>query len=72
MIAFPLAGTARRKLSLEDELLLTCPEAQPIIARLGASVDPEFPHRIDHVRRVACCVLRAKRNPSNVYARPTL
>lgn len=59
-------------MSPEDVLLLEEPEAQPIIARLGAQVEAGYPHRIDHVRRIACCVVRAKRNPTNSFAKATL
>lgn len=55
-----------------DDSLAGSPEAQPIIARLGASVDPDYPHRMEHVLRVAAIVLAAKRNPNNAYAKATL
>lgn len=58
--------------SFEDRALLELPEAQPIIARLGGAVDPGYPHRLNHVIRVACAVIRAKRNPMNKFARATL
>lgn len=48
------------------------PEAQPIIARLGAAVDPDYPDRMEHVLRVASIVIAAKRCPTNAYAEPTL
>jgi hypothetical protein len=48
------------------------PDAQPIIARLGAAVDPDYPNRMVHVLRVAAIVIQAKRNPTNAYAKATL
>lgn len=53
--------------------LLDHPEAQPLIARLGAQVS-EFStvDRVEHVCRIAAVVLRAKRAPLNQYAKATL
>lgn len=62
----------RAGLTEEDLWLLDRPEAQPIIARIGAVVDAEYPHRVDHALRVACVAIRAKRHPSNKFAEPTL
>lgn len=60
------------RLSAGDLRLLDLPEAQPIIARLGAATDEGYPDRLSHVLRVACCVVRAKRHPTNSFARATL
>jgi hypothetical protein len=56
--------------NLDDVLAL--PEAQEIIRRIGAAVDPDYPHRADHVKWVAAVVVKAKMQPTNAYARPTL
>jgi hypothetical protein len=56
----------------ETKDLLELPEAQPVIARIAASVDPDYPNRMEHIEFVAAVVIAAKRNPSNAYARPTL
>lgn len=56
----------------DSRWLLELPEAQPVIARIGAAVDPDMPDRLEHVMRVAAICVRAKRNPANAYARATL
>lgn len=56
----------------ETDDLLELPEAQPIIARIAASVDPDYPNRMEHVKFIAAVVVAAKRNPSNAHARTTL
>lgn len=55
-----------------DLELLETPEAQPVIARIGASVDPDYPGRMAHVLRVASIAVRAKKQPNNAFAEPTL
>lgn len=55
-----------------DEALLALPEAQPVIARIAASVDPDYGDRAAHIKRVATLAIRAKLTPTNNYARPTL
>lgn len=62
----------RFSLPADDMHLLEQPEAQPIIARIGAAVDADDPHRMEHVLRIAAIVVRAKRHPRNPYARATL
>jgi hypothetical protein len=54
-----------------DEVL-ALPEAQEIIRRIGAAVDPDYPHRADHVKWVAAVVVKAKMQPTNAYAKATL
>lgn len=63
---------SRRRMSLADRALLSLPEAQPILARLDAATDRGFVDRADHVHRIACLVIRSKRNPTNKFAAPTL
>lgn len=72
-----LMAAARR--SRTDALLdslsrnvLHSSEAQPIILRVAAATDPEWPGRAAHVARVVTQTLTAKRQPTNAYARPTL
>lgn len=55
-----------------DERLLALPEAQPVIKRIAASVDLDYPRREEHIKRVATIAIRAKLKPTNAYARPTL
>jgi hypothetical protein len=57
---------------LDVEALLALPVAQPIIARIGAATDPDYPERAEHVARVAAVAVKAKLSPTNPYARPTL
>jgi hypothetical protein len=56
--------------NLDDVLAL--PEAQEIIRRIGTAVDPDYPHRADHVKWVAAVVVKAKMQPTNAYAKATL
>lgn len=55
-----------------DVALLDHPTSQPVLARIAANVDPDYPRRKAHIEMVALVVLRAKRNPTNAYARATL
>lgn len=49
------------------------PDAQPILARIGASICPFSPiDKTDHAVRVAAVALAAKRTPTNAYAKATL
>lgn len=64
--------TSRGFQTRDERLLLDLPEAQPIIARIAANVDPTFPRRRAHIESVATVVIRAKKRPNNAYARPTL
>lgn len=55
-----------------DDALLSLPEAQPVIKRIAASVDINYPCREEHIKRIATIAVRAKVNPTNKFARPTL
>lgn len=54
-----------------DDALLSLPEAQPVIKRIAASVDIDYPRREEHIKRIATIAVRAKVN-DNKFARPTL
>jgi hypothetical protein len=62
----------RHGMTAGDETILDLPEAQPVIARIAAATDPDYPHRMEHVRRVATIAVKAKLAPSNSFARATL
>ena len=55
-----------------DPDLLQIPQAQPVIARIAAAVDPDYPDRLNHVKRVATVAVRAKLQPANPFAKATL
>ena len=55
-----------------DEALLALPEAQATIARIAASVDPDYGDRANHIKRVATLAIRARLRPTNKFAEPTL
>jgi hypothetical protein len=55
-----------------DEALLALPEAQATIARIAASVDPDYGDRANHIKRVATLAIRARIRPTNKFAEPTL
>lgn len=55
-----------------EAALLELPEAQPIIRRIAANVDPDYPARLQHIAHIAAVAVNAKRHPSNAYAQPTL
>lgn len=55
-----------------DDELLALPEAQAVIKRIAASVDLSYPHRAEHIKRVATICVRAKLKPTNAYADPTI
>ena len=55
-----------------DEALLALPEAQATIARIAASVDPDYSDRKAHIKRVATLAIRARLRPTNKFAEPTL
>lgn len=61
-----------RRVPAGDDNLLALPQAQPVIKRIAASVDPDYPRRTEHIERVATICIRAKLNPNNAFARPTL
>lgn len=71
-MASVLHARHRHGIPAGDDALLELPEAQPIIKRIAASVDPDYPQRWEHIRRVATIAIRAKANPTNSFARPTL
>lgn len=72
MTDFSLADVrSRHKMSRADQAILKRPEAKPIIARLSAATDADYPHRVDHVHRIAVFVIKAKRNPMNKFATAT-
>ena len=54
------------------EALLALPEAQATIARIAASVDPDYSDRMNHIKRVATLAIRARLRPTNKFAEPTL
>jgi hypothetical protein len=62
----------RHGLPAGDPALLALPAAQPIIARVAAATDPEYPHRFEHILRVASIAVQAKLRPSNAFAKATL
>lgn len=55
-----------------DAALLALPEAQATIARIAASVDPDYGDRAAHIKRVATLAIRARLRPTNKFAQPTL
>lgn len=72
MTAAVLHARHRHGFPSGDDNVLDLPEAQPVIARIAAAVDPDYPQRMEHICRVAAIAVRAKLKPSNAYARPTL
>jgi hypothetical protein len=62
----------RHGLPAGDMALLGLPAAQPVLARIAAATDPEYPYRTEHILRVATIAVQAKLRPSNAYAKPTL
>lgn len=72
MTAAVLHARHRHGFPLGDDSVLDLPQAQPVIARIAAAVDPDYPDRFEHIKRVATIAVRAKLNPTNSYARPTL
>lgn len=72
MTAPVLHARHRHGIPAGDDALLSLPEAQPVIKRIAASVDMDYPRRAEHIRRVATIAVRAKLRPTNNYARPTL
>lgn len=58
---------ARAALSAANDEMLETPEAQPILARVGAAIDPDYPDRIEHARNVTLVVLKARQSGRNVH-----
>jgi hypothetical protein len=69
--ATSFSADAPHKPASVDEVL-ALPEAQEIIRRIGTAVDPDYPHRADHVKWVAAVAVKAKMQPTNAYAKATL
>lgn len=65
-------GQAKQRPARADASLLLLPEAQDVIARIAAAVDPDFPGRLEHIERVAAVAVAAKKAPRNPYAAATL
>lgn len=52
--------------------ILELADAQPVIARIAANVDPDYPRRLEHVELVATVAMRAKVRPANAFAKATV
>ena len=65
-------STPSTDMAAGDEALLALPEAQATIARIAASVDPDYGDRAAHIKRVATLAIRARLHPTNKFAEPTL
>lgn len=62
---------SRHRLTRADRELLKHPEAKRIIRRLDSATDADYPHRVDHIHRIACFVIKAKKYPQNKFATAT-
>ena len=71
-MASVLHARHRHGIPAGDDALLELPEAQPVIRRIAAAVDPDYPQRWEHIKRVATIAVRAKLHPTNAYAQPTI
>lgn len=54
---------SRAALNRANQVLLDTPEAQPILARVGAAIDPDYPHRMEHAKQVTLVVLAVRHKP---------
>jgi len=62
----------RRGFPVADLSLLELPCAQPIIARIAASVPVDYPRRMEQVLLVSAIAVAAKLKPGNPFAEATL
>lgn len=62
----------RRGFPVADLALLELAVAQPIIARVAASISPDYPRRMEQVLLVSAIAVAAKLKPGNPYAEATL